>query len=431
MRPALTALACASIEWYDFFLYATAAALVFPALFFSSELPPLVAQIASFSTFAVGFIARPVGAVLFGHLGDRAGRKVALASSLGTMGIASTLIGCLPPYSIAGFYSPLCLVLLRLAQGLAVGGQWSGAALMAFENAPAARRGLHGSIAQAGVPVGVVTANLAFLLVTLLCSPQGFFAYGWRILFVLSIGFVGLSLFIQLRLQDTAAFRELTGQRAEPPRSKPSPVIQALRNHPRSILLAAGAFIATNLTFYILIAYTVSYGTGTSGLHLPRSIMLGAVLISNILAMPVLFLSGALSDRYGRRRVFMVGLLLMSTWAFALFPLLDTRNPIWITVGLAIAMSAQGITYGPLAALFAELFPTAVRYSAASMAYQLGAIAGGGVAPIIAATLYARTHDNIWISTYIACACGVSLVCLGKLRDSHRLALHQAGEAVT
>ena len=430
MRPALIALACASIEWYDFFLYATAAALIFPTVFFSSDLPPLIAQIASFSTFAVGFIARPVGAVLFGHLGDRAGRKVALAASLGTMGIASTLIGCLPSYSVGGFWSPLCLILLRMTQGLAVGGQWSGAALMAVENAPPGYTGLHGSIAQAGVPVGVVTANLAFLLATLLASPQGFFTYGWRVLFILSIAFVGLSLFMQLRLEETAAFRELSDQRTGAARRGRSPVIQALRDYPRTILLAAGTFIATNLTFYILIAYVVSYGTGVSGLQLPRSTMLGTVLISNIASMPVLFLSGALSDRYGRRRVFLLGLLLMGIWSFALFPLLDTRNPLWITIGLTIAMAAQCVTYGPLAALLAELFPTGVRYSAASMSYQLGAIAGGGIAPLIATTLYARTHDNIWISIYIGCACAVSLVCLGRLRDSRCTAPRRSREAV-
>jgi len=254
LKLALTGLAASSIEWYDFFLYVTAAALVFPTVFFPATLPPFVALLYSFSSYAVGFVARPIGAVLFGHIGDRAGRKVALAIALITMGIGTMLIGCLPPYRTAGAFSVVALVLLRFTQGLALGGQWGGAILLATENAPHTKRGLYGSIAQAGVPAGVILSNLAFLVANSVTSPAGFLAYGWRVVFLLSIVLVGLAAFIHFRVEDTAVFRQLQqSQLASPTASaatggrRPSPVLEALRLYPRSIFVAAGAFIATNV----------------------------------------------------------------------------------------------------------------------------------------------------------------------------------------
>ncbi|HTT03196.1 MAG TPA: MFS transporter [Steroidobacteraceae bacterium] len=419
LRLALTGLAAASIEWFDFFLYATAAALVFPTVFFPASLPPYVALIASFSSFAVGFLARPIGGALFGHIGDRKGRKVALGSALLTMGVATMLIGCLPSYATAGVLAPLALVLLRFAQGLAVGGQWGGAILLATENAPEARRGLYGSIPQAGVAVGVVLTNLAFFVTNALTSPAAFMAYGWRILFLCSIALVALAAFIHFRIEDTAAFREL--KQAQPagalaPRER-SPLLQSLRRHPRSILLAAGAYISTNLTFYILITYSVAYGTSPAGLHLSRATLLAAVLIATLLATPALFIGGALSDRVGRRRIFMLGLCMEGVWAFALFPLIDTRSFVAITLAICVGQVCNSVTYGPLAALFAELFDTRVRYSAVSLAYQLSSIVGGGLAPLIATALYARYHHNLPLSIYIVAACAVSVLCTWALQE--------------
>jgi MFS family permease len=416
LRPALTGLAGASIEWYDFFIYATAAALVFPSVFFAAQLPPFVALIASYSTFAVGFIARPVGALLFGHLGDRLGRKTALAGALVLMGTATTLVGLLPSYATAGALAPLALVMLRLMQGLAVGGQWGGAILLATENAPKSRRGLYGSIAQAGVPVGVVMANLAFLAANGAMSAQSFMSYGWRIPFLLSVLLVALGLYIHFRVDDTPAFRQLQ-QTAPSPAG--APIIEALRRHPRLILLAAGAYISTNLSFYILITYVVSYGTSTSGLHLARSTMLSAVLIANAVSAPVLFLAGRLSDRYGRRMIFMTGVSLAALWAFALFPLVETRSWPWITVAILVGLSLNSVCYGPMAAMFTELFSTRVRCSGVSLAYQLGAIVGGGLAPVIATALFAHFHSNLGVSVYMAGACGISLFCANKLADAH------------
>jgi MFS family permease len=435
LKLALTGLAGSSIEWYDFFLYATAAALVFPSVFFPATLPPPVALIASFSTFAVGFLARPIGALVFGHIGDRLGRKAALVGALIVMGAATSLIGLLPTYRAAGGFSPLVLVLLRLSQGLAVGGQWGGAMLLATENAPKARRGLYGSIAQAGVPVGVVLANLAFLAVNAAMSPEAFMSYGWRIPFLFSIAFVGVGIIIQLRVEDTSPFRRLQ-QASRMPVDKPPrggippdrraalteprslPIFEAFRLHPTMMVLAAGAYISTNLSFYILITYVVSYGTSVAGLHLPRGTMLAAVLVANVVVIPILFLAGSLSDRYGRRRLFMAGVALMGIWSFILFPLIETRSFVWITTAVLMGSCFNSITYGPMAAMFAELFSTRVRCSAVSLAYQLGAIVGGGLAPIIATALYAKYHSNFGVSVYISSACVLSLWCASMLKET-------------
>jgi MFS family permease len=366
---------------------------------------------------------RPVGAGFFGHLGDKAGRKVAFALALVTMGTATTLIGLLPSYQTAGVFSPLALVLLRLTQGFAVGGQWGGAILLATENAPAARRGFYGSIVQAGVPVGVVLVNLAFLTANGALSTPAFMTYGWRIPFLFSIVLVGLGIFVHLRIEDTLAFRQLAQSKpplaTAPMHGRRSPVFEAFRLHPKLILLAAGAYVSTVLSFYILITYVVAYGTSAAGLHLPRSTLLGAVIIGTVVHTPIIFLAGSLSDRIGRRRIFMGGVALMGIWAFALFPLIETRSFLWITVAIGVGLFSLSMTSGPMAALFAELFSTGVRYSAVSFAYQIAAIVGGGLSPIIATSLYARYHSNFWVSVYIAAACALSLICANMLKETH------------
>jgi MFS family permease len=410
----LAALVGTSSEWYDFFLYATAAAVVFPTTFFPATLDPLVALLASFSTFAVGFVARPLGAVFFGHLGDRSGRKTAFAAALLTMGLATTLIGLLPPYTMIGALAPLALVLLRLVQGFAVGGQWGGALLLATESAPDSKRGFSAGIAQAGVPFGVVLANLAFLLASGATSPATFMSYGWRAPFVASIALVGLAALVQLRLQDTVVFREVRDRAA----SGFSPVLTALRLYPRSILVAAGANVSGMLAFYILITYVVAYGTGTAGLHMPRNLILGAVLLANVVMIPAELMAGRLSDIYGRRRILVLGQVLLAAWSFALFPLMQTRSFLWITVAITVGQCLVALIHAPVSALMAELFEVRVRYSAASLAYQLSAVIGGAMAPIVASALYANHHDNTPIAIYMAIACAVSLLCVAMVGRS-------------
>jgi MFS family permease len=416
----LTALAASSIEWYDFFLYGTAAALVFPTFFFAGSLPPTVALMASFATFAVGFGARPVGAVIFGHIGDWAGRKVALVTALLLMGAATTLIGCLPSYATAGARAPVLLVVLRFMQGLAIGGQWGGAMLLVTENAPADKRGFYGSFAQAGVPIGVVLANLAFLLASGSMTPAAFLSWGWRVPFLASIALVGLAVFVQINLDDTKAFLDQKASTA----SK-SPVIEALRRYPKEIALAAGAFVATNTTFYILITFVMAYGSSPAGLNIPRTTMLGAVLIASGVMAPALLISGAWSDHFGRRGVYRIGCVLVGAWAFALFPLIETRSFLWITFAIMVGHAGNAMMYGPQAAMFTELFTTRVRYSAASLGYQIGAIFGGALAPIIATRLIATFHSSFWISIYIAAVCTVSFVCVTLLRETRHVDLHE------
>jgi MFS family permease len=437
LAHALTGLAGASIEWYDFLLYATAAALVFPTLFFSATLSPFVALIASFGTFAVGFVTRPVGAVLFGHIGDRVGRKVAFAAALILMGTATTLIGLLPSYHTAGACAPLALTLLRLTQGLAVGGQWGGAILLATESVSESRRGLYGSIAQAGLPVGIVLANLALLIANGATSPAAFMAYGWRIPFLFSIVLVGLGLFIHFRVADTVAFRKLQQAKPSPVsmgasstpdaaarttipiRGSASPILQAFRLYPRLILLAAGANVGAMLAFYILITYVIAYGTSPAGLQLPRNTMLTALLIAQVAFLPSIIFAGTLSDRIGRRRMFITGVVLVGVWGFILFPMIETRSLLWITAAISIGLVFVSLSYGPLAAMFAELFNTGVRYCAVSLAYQISAIVGGALAPMIATGLYAMYHSNISISIYMASASALSLVCVSMLKKTH------------
>ena len=430
-RVALTSLAGTSIEWFDFFLYGTAAAIVFPTVFFSEDMPYFVSLIASFSTFAVGFLARPVGGVVFGHFGDRVGRKKTLVAALMLMGVSTTLIGLLPSYATIGWLAPLLLMILRFAQGLAVGGQWGGAMLLVTENAPADKRGFYGAFAQAGAGVGLILANAAFLGVTAAFSTEAFMDWGWRIPFVASIALIGLSLYVQLKLEDTPAFKELQASRASKPAAevspedaaeiavaRPSPVLEALRTYPKQISLAAGAFLAVQVSFYILISFVIAYGTNPEGLNMSRTTLLLAVLISAAVQLPALFLASIYSDRHGRRGVYMLGAVLLGFWAFAVFPLIDTGSFLLICLSICVGQIFIAMMYGPQAAFLTELFSTHVRYSGASLGYQLGAIFGGGFAPIIATALLAATGNTIGIAIYIAIACGLTLLSVYLLSET-------------
>ena len=415
---AMTALGGTSIEWYDFFIYGTAAALVFPVLFFSDDMPRYVSLLASFSTFAVGFLARPVGGVVFGHFGDRVGRKAALVTALMMMGVATTLIGLLPTYAQIGPLAPVLLIFLRFVQGLAVGGQWGGAMLLVTENAPSNQRGFYGAFAQCGAPAGLVLANLAFLAVSGSLSDEAFMEWGWRVPFISSVLLIGLSLYVQLKLEDTEAFKELA-EASQPTEAKPrSPVLKALTTYPKEIALAAGSFLGVQVTFYICVAFIISYGTDPEGLNIARSDMLTAVLISSMFAIPANFFFGAWSDRYGRRGIYKLGAILTGVWAFVMFAMIDTGNWYLITAGLSISHIFISMMYGPQAALLSELFSTEVRYSGASLGYQLGAILGGGFAPIIATTLLLIFGSSMWVAAYIALANVLTWFAIHALKET-------------
>ena len=423
-KVALTALAGTSIEWYDFFLYGAAAALVFPTVFFG-EAEPATAYILSFLTFAAGFIARPIGGIIFGHFGDRIGRKKTLVMALLLMGISSTFIGLLPTYAMIGVAAPILLTTLRFAQGLAIGGQWGGAMLLVTESAPDDKRGYYGAYAQAGAPVGVILANLAFILTSALVSEEFFITWGWRIPFLASVILIGISMYIQLNLEDTKAFRELEASTKEKEMDEAevsktinrSPVLEAIRKYPQRIALAAGAFLSVQVTFYILIAFLLAYGVASAGMS--RDDMLIAVLIASAIMVPVQFMFSAYSDRHGRRGVFMLGAALTAIWGFCVFPLVDTGNFWLIVLAITGGLTFLAMMYGPQAAFFTELFNTEVRYSGATLGYQLGAIVGGAFAPTIAAKLWVD-YDIFWVSAYIAFASILSLLSVMMLTETYK-----------
>ncbi len=429
-KVALTALAGTSIEWYDFFLYATAAALVFPSAFFPNS-TPTVALILSFGTFSFGFIARPLGGILFGHFGDRVGRKRTLVIALLLMGIASTLIGLLPTFATIGIAAPILLSVLRFAQGLAIGGQWGGAMLLVTESAPPSKRGYYGAFAQAGAPVGVILANLAFIIISAMISEEAFMSWGWRVPFLSSVVLIGISMYVQLHMEDTAAFKELqalTAQKlAQAPVGKKlirrSPVLEAIIKYPKRIALAAGAFLSIQVTFYILIGFILAYGGDPNGAAMSRDNMLLALLIGSAMQILAQFLAASYSDRNGRRGVFMLGAILTGMWGFALFPLVDTGNFWLIVVGVSGGLMALGMMYGPQAAFFTEMFSTEVRYSGASLGYQVGAILGGAFAPTIATILW-KEYDIIWVSVYIAGASLLSLISVMLLTETYKTNLN-------
>ncbi len=420
-RVAMTSLAGTSIEWYDFFLYGTAAAVIFPKAFFPQDLPTMVLLIISFSTLAVGFLARPLGGIVFGHFGDRIGRKRTLVVALMMMGVATTLIGLLPTYSSIGIAAPLMLVTLRFVQGFAIGGQWGGAMLLVTESAPADQRGWYGAYAQAGAPIGVILANLAFIGVSSSMSDEAFMDWGWRLPFIASIVLIGISMYIQLKIEDTEAFRSLSDAQTEsdaaPQVVERSPVIMAIRKYPKRIMLAAGAFLSVQVTFYILIAFVIAYGMNSPSIELSRDTMLTAVLIGAAFMVPTQFYFSGLSDRIGRKSVYRWGAILTGAWGFALFPLIDTGSPILICVAITMGLLFLGMQYGPQAAYFTELFSTEVRYSGASLGYQIGAIVGGALAPTIAVLLW-NNFGIFYVSVYILIAALMTLWSLSQLEET-------------
>ena len=420
-RVAMTSLAGTSIEWYDFFLYGTAAAVIFPKAFFPQELPTMVLLIISFSTLAVGFLARPLGGIIFGHFGDRIGRKRTLVVALMMMGVATTLIGFLPTYASIGIAAPLLLVALRFIQGLAIGGQWGGAMLLVTESAPSDQRGWYGAYAQAGAPMGVILANLAFIGVSSSMSDEAFMDWGWRLPFIASIVLIGISMYIQLKIEDTEAFRSLSD--AQSTDDKPaaaverSPVVEAIRKYPKRIMLAAGAFLSVQVTFYILIAFVIAYGMNSPSVELSRDTMLTAVLVAAAIMVPTQFYFSGLSDRIGRKNVYRWGAILTGIWGFILFPLIDTGDPMMIGFAITMGLLFLGMQYGPQAAYFTELFSTEVRYSGASLGYQIGAILGGALAPTIAVLLW-NEFGIFYVSVYIAIAALLTLWSLSQLEET-------------
>ena len=402
-----------AVEWYDFLLYGTAAALVFNKVFFPNS-DPITGAMFAFSTYAVGFLARPIGGIVFGHFGDRIGRKKLLVLSLLLMGAATFLIGCLPTFNQAGVLAPAMLVALRLVQGFGLGGEWGGAILMSAEYGDARRRGLWTGLTQAGGGFGnfLATGVLALLAATL--SPQDFITWGWRIPFLLSAVLIGIGLWVRVSLAESPVF-EAALAKAQGVASA-APVLETLRTRPGKVVMGGALKIGENISFYLMTAFAITYITET--LHLSRSVALNGVLAGAAVASLSMPLWALLSDKIGRRPVYAFGAAGLMIWAFAFYPLLDTRSPGLIAAAVVVGLLVHSAMNGPQGAIIAELFPTRIRYSGASLCYQVTSIVGGSWAPLISLALYREFHSTLPISIYLAGACGISLVATLLARET-------------
>ncbi|MEV4729487.1 MFS transporter [Saccharopolyspora sp. NPDC049426] len=426
-RVALASLIGTTIEWYDFFIYGTAAALVFNQLFFP-KFDPVVGTVAAFATFAVGFLARPIGGVLFAHYGDKLGRKPMLIGSLMLMGVATLLMGLLPTYATIGVWAPIVLTLLRFAQGIGVGGEWGGAALMAVEHAPKGKRGFYGSWPQVGVPAGLLLGNLTFTALSANMSEETFLAWGWRVPFLCSALLIVVGFAIRLKISESPVFEQAM-QRKEQERAERMPVIEVLRKHPKTILLAAGSFLATNATFYVGTTWIVSYTTKT--LDYERTTILSANALLAAVDIPLMLAFGLLSDRLGRRGMSLGGMLALALFAVPWIMMVDSGSiGLFLLAGLVV-QACRTAVYGPQSAFFSELFSTRLRYSGASLAYQIAAILGGGIAPMICTALFAATGSSLSIAGYVVVLCLISFVSTYLLAETYKRDLSDTAAPVT
>jgi MFS family permease len=399
-----------TIEWYDFFLYSTAAGLVFPQLFFPNQ-DPYVGVLAAFGTYFIGFVGRPIGAAIFGHYGDRIGRKGTLIFTLLLMGLATFAIALVPGYARIGIWGAVALTALRLLQGIGVGGEWGGSVLISMEWARTqGRRGLIASWPQFGVPAGLFLANLAILGFSAIAGKD-FITWGWRAPFALSLVLIAIGLWIRLGILETPVFRALLEGR----RIEAMPTLEAFRKQPREIVLSALSRMAEQSPFYIFTAFVFAYATKT--LHYSRNFVLSGVLVAAALAFVVIPLSGHWSDRIGRRRMFMLGALTTGLYGYAYFFLLDTGNPLLVFAAIALSLVPHAMMYGPLAALIAEAFTPRLRYSGSSLGYQFASIIAGGPAPLVATALFQQYRSGYVISGYIAVCAVISIVASGLMPD--------------
>jgi MHS family shikimate/dehydroshikimate transporter-like MFS transporter len=417
VRVALASLIGTSIEWYDFFLYGTAAALVFNKLFFPN-FDPLVGTIAAFATFSVGFIARPVGGIVFGHFGDKIGRKKMLYITLLIMGLATACIGLLPTYKSIGVWAPILLVVLRLAQGFGLGGEWGGAVLMAVEHAPANKRGFYGSWPQIGAYIGLLLSTLVFRYVS--GMPEGdFLNWAWRIPFLLSFLLVGVGLYIRKKVAESPVFEKVKAKAALEKAAPKMPILEVIK-HPRVILLAMGARFAENGLFYVFTTFALTYVA--TQLKVDRVIALNGLLIAaaiNIFGGPAW---GALSDKLGRRPVYIYGAVACGVLAFPFFWMLETKQPGMIHLAILLPLFlGHAAMYGPQASFFSELFPAHLRYSGASLGYQLASVFAGGLSPLIATGLLAACGGKTWgVSLYMIALVLITVVSVGLLKETYK-----------
>ena len=425
-KLATAAVFATALEWFDFLVYATAAALVFNELFFPS-VSPVAGTLASFATLAVGFVARPLGGVIAGHVGDRFGRKPPLVASMLLMGGSTFAIGVLPSYDAIGVWAPVLLVVARLVQGLGVGAQWGGAALLLTEHAPVERRGFYGSLVQTGAIVGAVAGNMFFLILSATLTDAQFGSWGWRIPFLSGLFLVLIGAYVQMKIEDTPVFKRMQQESAESQQEaglRKAPLVEALRRNGKEIVQAAGAFFVVNATFYILISGILSYATSNVGMS--RTSILWCVMIAGLTQVVTMPFFGALTDRMGsRKKLYLTGTVLMGLFAFPLFWLIDTGSVPLVFLGLLIAFTIHATMYGPQAALYAEMFPADVRFSGASLGYQVASVLAGGLAPFIMTALLAATGGSWSVSLYIVGGAVVTFISVVTIRERFRRDLYE------
>ncbi|MET1033751.1 MAG: MFS transporter [Arthrobacter sp.] len=412
------------VEWYDFFLFASAAALVFGTQFFPKTGNPLDGVIAAFLTYAVGFIARPLGGIVFGHLGDKLGRKYTLQLTIILIGVATVLMGCLPTFGQIGYWAPALLVLLRFVQGLALGGEWGGAVLLVAEHSPNESRGFWSSWPQAAVPIGNLLATVVLLVMSTILSDEAFLSWGWRVAFWLSAVVVVVGYFIRTRISEAPIFEEAKREVAET-KAVSYGLGEVVRRYPKGILTAMGLRVAENILYYIVVSFSIVY-LGSLGVE--TASILGLLAIAHVAHFIFVPLAGRLTDIVGRRPVYLTGAVLGATWGFFAFPMFGTKDNVLIVLAIVIGLGFHALMYAGQPAIMAEMFPTRMRYSGVSLGYQVTSIVAGSLAPIIATAILRETGSYLGVNLYLLGASLITIVAALAMRETKGISLHDIDE---
>jgi len=422
LRRVVTAsMAGTVVEWYEFFLYATAATLVFNLIMFPPSDDPYAPIIQAFVTYAVGFVARPLGGIVFGHFGDKYGRKRLLQLAIILVGVATFLMGCLPTFDQIGYWAPALLVLLRFAQGFAVGGEWGGGVLLVAEHSPNHSRGFWASFPQAAVPIGNLIATVVLLVLNSTLSEEAFLAWGWRVGFWLSVVIVAVGYYVRTRITDAPIFLEAQKQ-VQTEQHVRYGVLEVLRRYPRGVFTAMGLRFAENIMYYLVVTFSITYLA--VALEMNTAEILSWLVIAHIVHMVVIPPIGALTDRIGRKPVYFVGTVLAAAWGFIAFPMFDTRSPVVIILAICLGLVIHALMYAPQPAIMSEMFPTRMRYSGVSLGYQVTSIVAGSLAPIIATALLRQFGTWIPVAIYLAIAAAITMVAVISLRETKGSSLH-------
>lgn len=423
LRRVVTAsMAGTVVEWYEFFLYATAATLVFNLIMFPPSDDPYAGIIAAFVTYAVGFVARPLGGIVFGHFGDKYGRKKLLQLAIILVGVATFLMGCLPTFAQVGYWAPALLVLLRFAQGFAVGGEWGGGVLLVAEHSPNKSRGFWASFPQAAVPIGNLVATVVLLILSRTLSQEAFLAWGWRIGFWLSVVIVAIGYYVRTKITDAPIFVEAQKEVEQQDHVRYG-VFEVLKRYPRGVLTAMGLRFAENIMYYLVVTFSITYLK--IALEVDTAEILGMLVIAHVVHMIVIPLVGGLADRIGRKPVYTVGVIGAAAWGFIAFPMFNTKDPVIIILAICLGLVIHSFMYAPQPAIMSEMFPTRMRYSGVSLGYQVTSIVAGSLAPIIATALLSAYGSYIPVAVYLAIAAAITLIAVISMRETKGISLHE------